>query len=126
MTEQKKWKIEKLGELTLKELNSWLGGEVSEHSPFSGRPLARVYTPGSDVQGRYLVEILEQDDIPAIYQSYRDTAYDGIFTPQWGHGTIITLEDDAYRARTIIESVVKSIELEAEKQALETGEDDTE
>jgi len=120
MTDQKKWEIERLGELTLNELKALFGYEEPEHSPFSGQPLARVFTVGADVQGDYLVGILEQEGIPALYQSMRDTAYDGIFTAQWGHGTIITIERDAYRARTIIEAVLKAIEKENAAEAEET------
>ncbi len=115
--EKKKWEIEKLGELTLDELKSIFGYEASELAPFSGKPLARVHTCQNRVQGDFLVGILDQEGIPALHQSTKDTAYDGLFQPQWGFGFVITRQEDAYRAQTIIESVLATIEKEAELAA---------
>jgi len=112
----KKWRIEKLGEIALQELKSLVGWETARVRPFSGRPLARVHTVSSDVEGDYLVEILDQEGIPALFQSNRDTAYDGLFVGQWGHGTIITREEDAHRALTVIESVLTQIERESQSE----------
>jgi hypothetical protein len=121
MTE--KWEIDRLGEVSLEELKTLIGYKESDVSAFSGKALARVYTTTNPVQGDYLVGILEQESIPALYQSFRDTAYDGIFILSQGYGTIITLEDDAYQARTIIEAVVQTIERESEL-ANEAGEEE--
>ena len=118
-----KWEIDRLGEVSLDELKTLIGYKESEVAAFSGKALARVFTTTNPVQGDYLVGILEQEDIPALYQSFRDTAYDGLFIPSRGYGTIITLEDDAYQARAIIEAVVQTIERESELAA-ETDEED--
>lgn len=112
--EQKKWKIETLGELTLDELKSLFGYEATDLAPFSGKPLAKVHTCQNRVQGDFLVGILDQEGIPALHQSTKDTAYDGLFQPQWGFGFVITRHEDAHRAQTIIESVLATIEREAE------------
>jgi len=111
--EKKSWKIEKLGALTLKELKSLVGYGDSEVAPFSGKPLARVHLVENPVEGDFLVGVLEQEGIPALFQTFRDTAFDGIFQPQRGFGVIITTEEDAHRARTLIESVLDSLEKEA-------------
>ena len=112
--DQKKWQIETLGELTLEELKSLFGYEATALAPFSGKPLAKVHICQNRVQGDFLVGILEQEGIPALHQSTKDTAYDGIFQAQWGYGFVITRHEDAYRAQTIIESVLATIEKEAE------------
>lgn len=106
----KRWKIEKLGALTLQELKSLIGYAEADAAPFSGRPLAKVHIVQNPVEGDFLVGILEQEGIPALFQTSRDTAFNGIYQPQAGYGFIITTEEDAYRARTIIESVLESME----------------
>jgi len=123
MTDGKKWEIARLGALTLEELKSVFSDKESEVAPFSGKPLARVYTTNNAVEGDYLLGILEQEGIPALFQSYRDIAYDGLFVGQWGHGVIITTQDDAYRALNLIESVLKTIERETARESRELGED---
>lgn len=126
MTEKKKWRITELGALTLEELKSFVGYQESEVAPFSGKPLARVYTTNNSVEGDYLLGILEQEGIPALFQSNRDTAYDGLFLSQWGHGVIITTHEDAYRALTLIESVLQVLERTASDDGHdhEEGEED--
>jgi hypothetical protein len=110
----KKWQIASLGKLSMEELKTLIGYKEGEHVPFKGRSLAKVFTLDNRVQGDYLVGILEEEGIPAFWQSDRDTAFDGIYIPSRGFGSIITLEEDAHRARTIIEAVVETIQKEAE------------
>lgn len=107
MTE-KKWKPEKLGALTLKELESLVGLSNAIPSPFHSKPLARIYVADSDLEGQYLVDALEQEGIPAMYRSYRDTAYDGLFTQTLGAGVIVTTQEMAQPALEIVESVVEA------------------
>jgi len=103
-----------LGALSLEELKVLFGFTEREAAAFSGQPLSRVWTVENPVQGDFLVGILAQEAIPAIYQSYRDSAYDGIFIPSRGFGTIITRDHHGQRALTVIEAVVKTIERESE------------
>jgi hypothetical protein len=118
MTEKKKgkWEIASLGRLSLDEIKNFIGYKEDAHEAFQDKPLARVYTLDNRVQGDYLVGILDEEGIPAIYQSNRDTAFDGIYVGSQGAGIIITAEEDAVKARTIIESVVETIRREAELQ----------
>lgn len=128
MTEEKKakWEITSLGRVSLDELKSLIGYKESEHDAFHGKSLARVYTLDNRVQGDYLVGILEEEGIPALFQSSRDTAFDGIYVSSQGFGHIITAEEDGQRARTIIEAVLETIRREAELQEdeVEEKEDD--
>ena len=109
---QRKWEIKKLGELTLQELKGLIGFKEQALTPFSSKPLSQVYIVSSPVQGEYLADILDNEGIPCLFQSYRDGALDGIFTPSRGAGAIITLQEDAQRAATIIESVIDTMEKE--------------
>jgi len=116
------WQLGSLGRLTIDELKSIAGISEDKAAPLSELPLARVYVPDNPLQGEYLVDVLAEEGIPAIFHSFRDTAYDGIFQAQWGAGVIITPEQDAHRALTIIEAVVKTFEREAARDTPQ-GED---
>ncbi len=118
MSEAKKgkWEITSLGRVSLEELKNFIGYKEGEHQAFHGKSLARVYTLDNRVQGDYLVGILGEEDIPAVFQSSRDTAFDGIYSGAQGFGHIITTEEDSHRARTVIEAVVETIRREAELQ----------
>ena len=124
---QRKWEIKKLGELTLQELKGLIGYKDQALVPFSSKPLSQVYIVSSPVQGEYLADILDKEGIPCLFQSYRDGALDGIFTPSRGAGAIITLQEDSQRAATIIESVIDTMakELEVEAENEEIDEDKT-
>lgn len=126
MTEEKKdkWEIASLGRVSLEELKNLIGYKEGEHAAFHGKSLSRVYTLDNRVQGDYLVGILAEEGIDAVFQSSRDTAFDGIYSGSQGFGTIITTDDDAHRARTIIEAVVETIRREAELQEDEGEKED--
>ncbi len=126
MTEEKKgkWEITSLGRVSLEELKKFIGYKESEHDAFHGKSLARVYTLDNRVQGDYLVGILEEEGIQALFQSSRDTAFDGIYAGTQGFGQIITAEADAQRARTVIEAVLETIRREAELQGDEEEKED--
>ena len=125
MSEEKKgkWEITSLGRVSLEEIKNFIGYKEGEHDAFHGKSLSRVYTLDNRVQGDYLVGILEEEGIPAIFQSSRDTAFDGIYTGSQGFGHIITSDDDSQRARTVIEAVVDTIRREAELQEAEEEEE---
>ncbi|MBM4354483.1 MAG: hypothetical protein FJ109_11945 [Deltaproteobacteria bacterium] len=110
------WQLGPLGRLAVDELKALAGITDSQAEPFTDQPLARVFTPDNPLQAEYLVDVLAEEGVPAIFHSFRDTALDGIFQGQWGSGVIITREQDAHKALTIIEAVVRTIELEATKQ----------
>ena len=118
--ELKKWEIERLGALTLQELKMIFSIDESLLVPFSGRPLARVFSPPNEIEAAYLVSVLRQEGIPALFQSFKDTAFDGIFVPARGVGTILTLVDDAEAARQIIE------ELESQERTIADEDADAE
>ncbi len=108
-----------LGRISIDELKVLFGTKLSDDdlAPFTGKALAKVFTLDGPVQTRLIEQILEQEGIPFLIQSHRDTAYDGIFTGARGWGTVITSEADGERTRAVIKAV-----LEAEYE----GEEDSE
>lgn len=97
------------GTLTIHQLKSLWGNSLEHLEHLSERPLARVYVASSPLEADYLMGILKQEGIPALLQSHHDTAFTSIFEPIRGAAAIITLQEDAYRALNLIESVVESI-----------------
>ncbi len=51
-------------------------------------------------------DILENEGVSVLIRSYMDTAYNGIFLPQKGWGTVNVPEKDVEKAREIIASVM--------------------
>jgi hypothetical protein len=51
------------------------------------RNYARGEVLNNEVEARLLSSLLDEEGIPHHLQSYRDSAYDGIFQPErgWGH-----------------------------------------
>lgn len=48
-------------------------------------------------------DILQQEGMPVLIRSYMDTAYNGIFLPQKGWGTVNVPEQDVEKAKEIIQ-----------------------
>lgn len=99
---------ETLGRLTIDELKVLIGTKLSDDdlAPFTGKALSKAFILDGPVQTRLVEQILDQDGIPFLIQSYRDTAYDGLFTPTMGWGAVITTEADGEKARALIQSVL--------------------
>lgn len=112
MSEQDKREVVPFGRLSIQQLKTLWGDSLQHLEKLSEKPLAKVYVARTPVEADYLVGVLNQEGIPALLQSYRDTAFDGLFMATRGAGAIITLEEDAYRALTLIETVVELIEKE--------------
>ena len=49
----------------------------------------KVIVLDNEVEAQFVTSVLEERGIPHVMQSYRDTAYDGLFQTQkgWGHIT---------------------------------------
>ena len=101
---------ETLGRITMDELKVLFGTKLSEDdlAPFTGKALSKAFILEGSVQAQLVEQILEQEGIPFLIQSHRDTAYDGIFTGVRGWGTVITREADGERARGIIKAVLEA------------------
>jgi hypothetical protein len=112
MTEEKK----STGRLTLDELKVLIGYNQSESDlgPFRGQALARVHTLDNEVEAQVIKQGLEQENIPCLIQSHKDTAYDGLFTPSKGWGEVITREQDANRACDTIRNLLDAWVAETE------------
>ena len=109
---------ETLGRLTMDELKVHFGTKLSEDdlAPFTGKALSKAFVLEGAVQAQLVEQILDQEGIPFLIQSYRDTAYDGIFTPTMGWGAVITREADGEKARAIIQEVLAT-EYDGEEDA---------
>jgi hypothetical protein len=68
----------------------------------------------NDIEAQFVASVLEERSIPHIMQSYRDTAYDGLFQTQRGWGQVNA--PAAYR-----EAILEII-MEARLKAAETAE----
>ncbi len=99
---------ETLGRLTIDELKVLIGTKLSDDdlAPFTGKALSKAFVLEGSVQAQLVEQILDQEGIPFLIQSYRDTAYDGIFTATMGWGAVITREADGEKARAIIQEVL--------------------
>lgn len=111
MTEEKKM----MGRLTLDELKTLFGVEFSDRSlkAFEGHTLARVYKLEDQVHANFIEAMLKQEGIPFLLRTYKDTAYDGLFTSVNGWGEILTREGDAEKALSLITEILESRKFEA-------------
>src|ERR1043166_675724 len=74
-----------------------------------GDPMARVHTLSSEIEAQYLVDVLREERIDAVVQTYRELAFGGIFIPVRGWGCIITREEDAARAVEVIHAALEAV-----------------
>lgn len=110
MTDEEKREVQPFGRLTLQELKSLWSSEEPGLSVLAERPLSRVYVPRNPVEAGFLMDMLQQEGIPAIYHSNGDTAFGGIFTMAQGAGVIITADEDAQKALELIESLIAEMD----------------
>ncbi len=70
----------------------------------------KVFRPVKIVENQFeadvVSDVLEKENIPVLIRSYMDTAYDGIFLPQKGWGTVNVPEDDVETAMKIIDEAL--------------------
>lgn len=92
--------------------------------PLEGVPLARVTSLENEFEAEVIRDALEKNDISCLIQSYRETAFDGLFIPQRSWGSVICREDQARQAFTIIEDVRQSFTSEDQDEVTsEEGEE---
>lgn len=72
----------------------------------------RVHTVGNRFEADLLVHGLEQEGIPVRLRTYEETAYDGLFVPQRGWGTLFVPEEDKEKARDLIKRLMETAPLE--------------
>ncbi|PKN30010.1 MAG: hypothetical protein CVU64_05365 [Deltaproteobacteria bacterium HGW-Deltaproteobacteria-21] len=70
----------------------------------------------NDIEAQFVASVLEDRSIPHVLQSYRDTAYDGLFQTQRGWGQVNA--PASYRDE-ILEIVSEARRQAAEKQETE-------
>jgi hypothetical protein len=74
--------------------------------------LVSVHTLANRFEADILRSALEGEGIPAIFKSFVETAYSGLFVSQKGWGLILVPEDRAEAAGEIIRSVLEEAETE--------------
>ena len=68
----------------------------------------------NEVEARLLSALLEEDGIPHYLQTYRDSAYDGIFQPERGWGHVEANPEDHARIRELLADLRRQQESSAE------------
>jgi len=96
--------------LSTKVLPSEWPHSADETQPALDGPLARIHTLSNAIEAHVLHDVLRGEGIQHIVQSYRDTAYDGLFQQSYGWGCIITREEDVSRAVPVIKAALEHFE----------------
>ena len=81
--------------------------------PLDGVPLARVTSLDNEFEAEMLRNALDDNEIPCLIQSFRETAFDGLFIPQRSWGTLITREDQAEAALKIVQELRATFDVDA-------------
>lgn len=93
--------------------------------PMEGVPLARVTALENEFEAEVIRNALSENQISCLIQSFRETAFDGLFIPQKSWGVLITREDQAEAALRIVQELRASFAADAAK-ADEEEEDEEE
>jgi hypothetical protein len=98
------------GRLTLDELKLMMGYQLPDSNlkAFEGHALVKVYRLENAVHANFVETMLKEEGIPFFIRTYKDTAYDGIFTASNGWGEVITREEDSEKAGQLIKDVLES------------------
>jgi len=67
-----------------------------------------VCTTEDQVQESLITGELKRAEIKFVVRSFEDTAYDGLFSKNYGHSQLLVLEHDADRAKSIIREVLSA------------------
>ena len=81
---------------------------MDEEHDLSERSWVRIHTLGNRFEADLLLHALEQEGIPVRLRTYEETAYDGLFVPQRGWGTLFVPGDYEDSARELIGRVLTS------------------
>jgi hypothetical protein len=65
--------------------------------------MKKLIKPENEAEANVIKSILAENGIYAEIQSFRDTAYDGLFQSQYGWGVIRVAEADLEEAKRIIQ-----------------------
>jgi len=66
-----------------------------------------VFVAESYIEADFIKAALEKEGIQVIFQSYYDSAYNGIFILQKGFGEVKVLHKDFIRAKNIVEKLLE-------------------
>jgi len=69
----------------------------------------KIATMENEIEAQLLDSILNEQDIPHLIRSYHDAAYDGIFIPQKGWGSVYAPESQRETIREIISNIRRGI-----------------
>jgi hypothetical protein len=70
----------------------------------------KVKVLNNQIESNIITELLEESDIPFFIRGYHDTAYNGIFTGQFGFGDLYVREDFLTRAVSLIRQVENELD----------------
>ena len=72
----------------------------------------RVETIENQFEADVIKNALENEQIPVMVRSFHDTAYDGIYIPQKGWGSVLVPEEHKEKAREIIAALKSSFKID--------------
>lgn len=70
----------------------------------------KVHTAPNRFEADIIIEALRSEGIPIRLHVYEEVAYNGIFVPQLGWGSIMVPQEMVEKAREIVESLKKAFE----------------
>lgn len=91
--------------------------------PLEGVPLARVTTLDNEFEAEVIRNALDDNQISCLIQSFRETAFDGLFIPQRSWGALITREDQAEEALRIVRDLRATFAVEDDEEEEEADEE---
>jgi len=71
------------------------------------RHLIPVHIVADRFEGDLMMDALRKEGVPALMQTFEETAYDGLFVPQRGWGRILAPAEDLSKAREIIQPLLE-------------------
>ncbi|MEW6615265.1 MAG: DUF2007 domain-containing protein [Thermodesulfobacteriota bacterium] len=69
--------------------------------------LSRVCVLENRFEADVISDALEKEGITFIVREFRDTAYNGLFTPQLGWGEVMVFDEETKKAEEIIDNIKK-------------------
>ena len=100
-------------DLKLTDENEYLRRKEAEEAELRKLDkLTRVAVLENRFEADLVSNALEKEDITFIIKEFGETAYDGLFIPQKGWGALLVYDDEAERAKKIVDDIKKNAQEE--------------
>ncbi len=67
--------------------------------------MKKIAVLNNEVEAQVLGSMLEQQEIPHLIKTYRDSAYDGLFEGQMGWGHVEASEENAGKVLALLDTM---------------------